>query len=105
MRIEIDHLTLRYGETTAIDDLSVTLDGHKIYGLLGRNGSGKTSLLSVLAAFRKAGIDFAFPTQTLHLASDPERELAMRITRDNARSNGEQSSRSSAKEADAGADP
>jgi ABC-2 type transport system ATP-binding protein len=52
--IEVDGLQLRYGTTTALDDLSFTLSGGKIYGLLGRNGSGKTSLLSVLAAFRKA---------------------------------------------------
>lgn len=54
MRIEIDHLTLRYGDVTAVDDLSLDLAGGKVYGLLGRNGSGKTSLLSVLAAYRKA---------------------------------------------------
>lgn len=45
---------LRYGPTTAVDGLTFTLEAGKIYGLLGRNGSGKTSLLSVLSAFRKA---------------------------------------------------
>ena len=54
MTVETRDLTLRYGETTALDGLSFALDGGKIYGLLGRNGSGKSSLLSVLAAFRKA---------------------------------------------------
>jgi ABC-2 type transport system ATP-binding protein len=53
MRIETRDLRLRYGSTTALDGLSITLGGEKIYGLLGRNGSGKTSLLSVLGAFRK----------------------------------------------------
>jgi ABC-2 type transport system ATP-binding protein len=52
--IEVTDLTLRYGATTALDGLSVTLAPGKIYGLIGRNGSGKTSLLSVLAAFRRA---------------------------------------------------
>src|SRR5690606_37429290 len=33
--------------------ITLTLEEGKIYGLLGRNGSGKTSLMSVLAAFRK----------------------------------------------------
>ncbi|HEX5167349.1 MAG TPA: ATP-binding cassette domain-containing protein, partial [Thermomicrobiales bacterium] len=54
MAVETRGLTLRYGEKTALDNLSFALDGGKIYGLLGRNGSGKSSLLSVLAAFRKA---------------------------------------------------
>jgi ABC-2 type transport system ATP-binding protein len=52
--IEVEHVTLRYGDVTALDDLSFRLEGGKIYGLLGRNGSGKSSLLSVLAAFRRA---------------------------------------------------
>jgi ABC-2 type transport system ATP-binding protein len=52
-RIEVEDLTLRYGRVTALDHLTVGLAGDKIYGLLGRNGSGKTSLLSVLAAFCK----------------------------------------------------
>jgi ABC-type taurine transport system ATPase subunit len=52
--IQVAGLQLRYGAVTALDDLSFTLPGGRIYGLLGRNGSGKTSLLSVLAGFRKA---------------------------------------------------
>lgn len=52
--IEATDLSLRYGKTTALDRLSFRLAGGRIYGLLGRNGSGKTSLLSVLAAFRPA---------------------------------------------------
>lgn len=51
--ITATELTLDYGDTRAIDGLSFTLDGGKIYGLLGRNGSGKTSLASVIAAFRR----------------------------------------------------
>jgi len=52
--IEAQDLQLRYGETEALRGLTFALDGGKIYGLLGRNGSGKTSLLSVLAGFRRA---------------------------------------------------
>jgi ABC-2 type transport system ATP-binding protein len=54
LEIEAAGLSLRYGAVTALDDLSFKLAGGRIYGLLGRNGSGKTSLLSVLAGFRKA---------------------------------------------------
>ena len=52
--IETAGLQLRYGPVTALDDLSLSLPGGRIYGLLGRDGSGKTSLLSVLAGFRRA---------------------------------------------------
>lgn len=53
MRVEVQGLTVRYGDVTAIDDMSFSLSGNKIYGLLGRNGSGKTSLMSTLAGYRK----------------------------------------------------
>jgi ABC-2 type transport system ATP-binding protein len=52
--VEVKDLTIRYGDTVAVDGLSLRLEGGKIYGLLGRNGSGKTSVLSAVSAFRRA---------------------------------------------------
>ena len=52
--IELRDVTVRYGDTVAVDAMNVTLAGGQIHGLLGRNGSGKTSLLSVAAGFRRA---------------------------------------------------
>lgn len=52
--VQIRDLRVNYGRTTAVDGISCTLEAGKIYGLLGRNGAGKTSLLSVVSAFRKA---------------------------------------------------
>lgn len=52
--VEVNGLTVRYGDVTAVDDVSFRLDGGKIYGLLGRNGAGKSTLLSILAAYRRA---------------------------------------------------
>lgn len=52
--IDVQNLTVRFGDVTAIDDLSLSLEGGKIYGLLGRNGSGKTTLMSLCAAFMRA---------------------------------------------------
>ncbi len=49
--IETAGLTMRYGTTPALADVSFSLSGPKICGLLGRNGSGKTTLLSVLAGY------------------------------------------------------
>lgn len=51
--IRVRHLTVRYGDTVAVDDLDLDLAPGRIHGLIGRNGSGKTSLLSVLAAYRR----------------------------------------------------
>jgi ABC-2 type transport system ATP-binding protein len=52
--IRIRDLTVRYGDTVAVDGLDLDLAPGRIHGLLGRNGSGKTSLLSVLAGYRRA---------------------------------------------------
>src|SRR5579872_7522255 len=41
--IEIDHLTKRYGSTTAVDDLTLHIPKGSVCGLLGPNGAGKTT--------------------------------------------------------------
>ncbi|MFZ0445799.1 MAG: ABC transporter ATP-binding protein [Bacillus sp. (in: firmicutes)] len=51
--VEGRNLSLHYRKHTALQDVSFTLTDGKIYGLLGRNGAGKTSLLSILASFRE----------------------------------------------------
>ncbi|WP_127589601.1 ATP-binding cassette domain-containing protein [Paenibacillus lautus] len=51
--IQFDRLSVVYGDLEAVHNVSLHLPAGKIYGLLGRNGAGKTSLLSVLASFRE----------------------------------------------------
>ena len=41
--------------------------------------------MRILQRFNEAGIDFAFPTQTLHLAGDPKRQLAVRLLESDGR--------------------
>ncbi|CAL4858449.1 ABC transporter ATP-binding protein [Microbacterium sp. MM2322] len=48
--IEVKNLTKRYRDTTAVDDISFTIERDAIYGLLGRNGAGKTTVMSILTA-------------------------------------------------------
>ena len=48
--VEVRHLTKTYKNATALNDVSLSLDEDSIYGLLGRNGAGKTSLMSILTA-------------------------------------------------------
>ncbi|MFG6444534.1 ABC transporter ATP-binding protein [Microbacterium sp. P07] len=48
--IEVNNLTKRYRETLALDDVSFTIQKDRIYGLLGRNGAGKTTAMSILTA-------------------------------------------------------
>lgn len=49
-RIDVRHLTKRYGKFVALDDVNLKFEGGKIYALLGRNGAGKTTLLHIINA-------------------------------------------------------
>ncbi|CAI9389674.1 ABC transporter ATP-binding protein [Microbacterium sp. T2.11-28] len=48
--IEVKNLTKRYRDTVAADDVSFSIEKDTIYGLLGRNGAGKTTVMSILTA-------------------------------------------------------
>ncbi len=46
--IEIDHLTVRYGEVLALDDVSLRIEPGRVCGLVGMNGSGKSTLFKAI---------------------------------------------------------
>jgi ABC-2 type transport system ATP-binding protein len=48
--VEVNGLTKKYGKFTAVDDASFSIEENRIYGLLGRNGAGKTTIMSLLTA-------------------------------------------------------
>jgi len=47
--VEISHLSHRYDDRLALDDLSLTINSGEIFGFLGPNGSGKTTLFRILS--------------------------------------------------------
>ncbi len=51
IRIGIDGVTKRFGEVTALDGLSLTIEPGELFFLLGPSGCGKTTLLRTLAGF------------------------------------------------------
>jgi ABC-2 type transport system ATP-binding protein len=46
--IEVSGLTKRFRQLTAVDDASFSVEENTIYGLLGRNGAGKTTMMQLL---------------------------------------------------------
>lgn len=50
---KLRNVTVKFRKSEALKDISLTFETGKIYGLIGRNGAGKTVLLSLLAAFRE----------------------------------------------------
>jgi ABC-2 type transport system ATP-binding protein len=63
--VVIENLTKRYGDLTAVDNLSLTLDRGHILGFIGPNGAGKTTTIKILVGLarptsgtaRIAGVD------------------------------------------------
>ncbi len=53
MTLEVKNLTVRYGGTTAVDDVSLTVRPGQVLGLIGPNGAGKTSLIDAVTGFTK----------------------------------------------------
>jgi ABC-2 type transport system ATP-binding protein len=49
----LDHVTRRFGDVTALDDVSLEIDAGRIVGLLGPNGAGKSTMLSLLQGLRR----------------------------------------------------
>jgi ABC-2 type transport system ATP-binding protein len=75
--VEVRDLTVRYGELTAVDALSFTIDAGSITAVLGPNGAGKTTTIETLEGYRR-------PTSgtTTVLGLDPirdHRRLAERV--------------------------
>jgi ABC-2 type transport system ATP-binding protein len=51
--IMIDHLSKKYEDVKAVDDLSLKVERGELFGLLGPNGAGKTSIINILCGLTK----------------------------------------------------
>jgi len=71
--VEVSHLTVKFGEFSAVDDVSFTVNSGEIFGFLGANGAGKTTTIRVLCGLlnptsgvvKVAGIDFGHGEQLI----------------------------------------
>ena len=72
--IETENLTKQYGTTTVVDNINLHVPKGKIYGLLGRNGAGKTTAMKMMlqlvyptrGAIRLFGTDYKEHTHSLY---------------------------------------
>ena len=49
--IEVKHLTKRYGNKLALDDVSFTVSDGEILGFLGPNGAGKSTTMNIITGY------------------------------------------------------
>lgn len=71
--IETRGLSKIYGDTAALDDVDLVVPRGSTYGLIGPNGSGKTTMLSVLAGLRRptaGAVDLAVERRRMGLLVD-----------------------------------
>lgn len=54
--IEVVGVTKKFGEHVVLDNVSLTFENGKIYGMVGRNGSGKTVLMKIISGIMRADI-------------------------------------------------
>ena len=51
MKIELKNVSKKYKDVTVLSDINVVFESGKIYGFIGRNGSGKSVLLKMICSF------------------------------------------------------
>ena len=51
--LRVDNMTKRFGSTVALDQVSLTVYPGEIRGLIGENGSGKSTVTSIVAGMQK----------------------------------------------------
>lgn len=49
--IEVKNLVKKYGDHTAVDHLSFTVEKGQIYGFLGPNGAGKSTTMNIMTGY------------------------------------------------------
>ena len=72
--VRISHVTKRFGDFVAVDDVSLDIRRGEIFCLLGGSGSGKTTLLRMLAGFERPSAG------TISRISPTWRRMASRAT-------------------------
>ena len=72
--IRLEKLSVGHGDRTLIDAADLTLEGGRLVALIGRNGTGKSSLLRVIGGIdRPLGCGVSFDGNDIHAMSPLER--------------------------------
>jgi ABC-2 type transport system ATP-binding protein len=77
--VEVENLTKRFGDFTAVDNLNFTVDRGEVFGLLGPNGAGKSTLIRMLTTLvpPTSGIARVNGFDVVHNATDVRNSIGV----------------------------
>ena len=50
--IRIENLSKKFGDVTVLENVNLDIERGKIYGIMGRNGSGKSTIMSIASGMQ-----------------------------------------------------
>src|ERR1700745_260158 len=77
--LSVDHLTKRFGDRTAVDDVSFSVGKGEVFGFLGPNGAGKTTTVRMLGTLI-APTSGSAPVSGIPLSPATDAEIRQRIS-------------------------
>ncbi|MBE3595500.1 MAG: ABC transporter ATP-binding protein [Hydrogenibacillus sp.] len=78
MRVELDAVTMRFGDVAAVDGLSATFESGELIGLLGPSGCGKSTTLFMLAGlYRPTSGEIRFDGTVVNDVPPERRSIGM----------------------------
>jgi len=72
--LKVDHLSLRFGGLTVLDDVSFTVAPGELFALIGPNGAGKTSVFNCISGIYRGAGSIRFRSE--NIAGLPPHEIA-----------------------------
>lgn len=75
--LSLDDVTVRFGEVTAVDAVSLSVPTGEVFALLGPSGSGKSSLLRAIAGLEPCTGDIAFDGESVMRMPPHKRRFAL----------------------------
>lgn len=73
MALILEHVTKRFGDFTAVDDLTLTVEEGMMYGFLGANGAGKTTTFRMILGLLNANEgQIAWNGKTISYSTSPQ---------------------------------
>ena len=75
--LSLDDVTVRFGDVTAVDAVSLSVPRGEVFALLGPSGSGKSSLLRAIAGLEPCTGEIAFDGESVMRMPPHKRRFAL----------------------------